>query len=400
MGNTDRKYVLILLILTIVMVLVKVLQPTPVDWSESYSASAKKPFGAYILNELLATNFKITEVAINNQPIFESQLGIDRTNWIFINQDFQLDQFETEILHEKVESGDIVFISARQLGGAFADSLNLRLRNSFPSIDPSTTSLDSLTTNVLNYTNPQIKKNGGWLFPINLTESYFTSFDTTNTEILGFSDEDQPNYIRLNYGEGSYLIHSNPFLFTNYYLKDTERYDYAFKALSYLPAQTTIWDEYYKVGRLSFSSPLRYVVSNSNLKWAWFIAVFGMIAFLILNGRRTQRIIPVIKAPVNSSIDFAQTIANLYLNNGTHKDILKKKVLFLYEYIRTNLHVQTEDLSAKTLEDISSRSGIEPEEIQQLFQLIDLLEEKEEITKNELKRITERIDRFYKKSQR
>lgn len=299
-----------------------------------------------------------------------------------------------------MESGDVVFISARQLGGAFADSLNLGLRNSFPAIDPSSTSLDSLTTNTLNFTNPQIKKNGGWAFPINLTESYFTRFDTVNTEILGFSNEDQPNFIRLNYGEGSYLIHSNPFLFTNYYLKDTGRYDYAFNALSYLPTQTTIWDEYYKIGRLSFSSPLRYVVSNSNLKWAWFIAVFGMIAFLILNGRRTQRIIPIIKAPVNSSIDFAQTIANLYLNNGTHKDILEKKVLFLYEYIRTNLNVQTSDLNPKILEDISSRSGIELEEIHQLFQLIELLKEKEEITKNELKRITERIDRFYKQSQR
>lgn len=400
MGKTDRKYVIILLILTMIVVLVKVLQPTPVDWSESYSASEKKPFGTFILNELLITDFKIPEVATNDQPIFESELGINRTNWIFINQGFQLDEFETEILHEKVESGDVVFISARQLGGAFADSLKLRLRNSFPAIDPSSTSLDSLTTNALNFTNPQIKKDGGWPFPINLTESYFTSFDTARTEILGFSDEDQPNYIRLNYGEGSYLIHSNPFLFTNYYLKDTGRYDYAFKALSYLPTQATIWDEYYKIGRLSFSSPLRYVVSNSNLKWAWFIALFGMIAFLILNGRRTQRIIPVIKAPVNSSIDFAQTIANLYLNNGTHKDILKKKVLFLYEYIRTNLNVQTDDLNAKTLEDISSRSGIELEEIQQLFQLTDLLEGKEEITKNELKRITERIDRFYKQSQR
>lgn len=400
MGNTDRKYVLILVILTIVMVLVKILQPTPVDWSESYSASEKKPFGAFILNELLATEFKIPEVTSNNQPIFESQLGIDRTNWIFINQDFQLDVFETEVLHEKVVSGDIVFISARQLGGAFADSLNISLRNSFPAIDPSATSLDSLTTNALNFTNPQIKKREGWPFPITLTESYFTSFDTVNTEILGFSDEDQPNFVRLNYGEGSYLIHSNPFLFTNYYLKDTERYDYAFKALSYLPAQTTVWDEYYKIGRLSFSSPLRYVASNPNLKWAWFIALFGMIAFLILNGRRTQRIIPVIKAPVNSSIDFAQTIAGLYLNNGTHKNILEKKVLFLYEYVRTNLKVPTSNLDVKVLEDIASRSGIELEEIQQLFELIELLEEKEEITQNELKRITERIDRFYKQSQR
>lgn len=400
MKKSERKYIYALILITTLVAIIKIIQPKPINWSESYSATDKIPFGTYILNDLLPEVFPDQEILTNNAPIFETELNDEIKNWIFINEGFALDEFETEILNENVDLGDIAFISARQISGAFADSLNLSIVNSFPFIDPQATSLDSLITSSVNFTNVNLRKEGGWSFPRTLTESYFTSFDTSRTTVLGYNAKDQVNFIKVDYGDGYYLIHTNPFLFTNYYLRDMERYDYAFKALSYLQSDMILWDEYYKAGRLSFSSPLQFVVSNPNLKWAWFIGLFGMIAYLIFNGRRLQRIIPVINQPINSSIDFAQTIANLYLNNGTHKEILEKKILFLFEYIRTNLNVQTDTLDEPTLANISSRSGIEKEEIDQLFMLIGLLRSKQEISEKELKRITERIDRFYKQSQR
>ncbi|GAB5407998.1 MAG: hypothetical protein BalsKO_03630 [Balneolaceae bacterium] len=400
MKKSERKYIYALILITTIVAIIKIIQPKPINWSESYSATDKIPFGTYILNDLLPEAFPTQEILTNSAPIFETELDAETKNWVFINEGFALDEFETEILNENVDLGDIAFISARQISGAFADSLNLTIENSFPFIDPQATSLDSLVTNSVNFTNTNIQKEGGWNFPRTLTESYFTSFDTSRTTILGYNSEDQVNFIKVDFGDGYYLLHTNPFLFTNYYLRDVERYDYAFKALSYLNSETILWDEYYKAGRLSFSSPLQFVISNPNLKWAWFIGLFGMIAYLVFNGRRKQRIIPVIQAPINSSIDFAQTIANLYLNNGTHKEILEKKLLFLFEYIRTNLNIQTDELNDLTLSGISSRSGIEKEEIDQLFNLIELLRAKEEISEKELKRITERIDRFYKQSQR
>lgn len=400
MKKTERKYITLLVLLTIVVVSIKIFQPTPVDWTESYSAAEKKPFGAYILNNLLPITFEEVEILTNNSPIFESELDVSSRNWVFINQVFALDEFENEILHEKVTAGDHIFISAREIGGAFADSLNLRVSQSFPSIDPSATSLDSLVSNPVNFSNENIRNQNAWAFPIELTQAYFTKFDTTRTEILGYSDSDQVNFIKVSYGSGAYYIHSNPFLFTNYFLRNVEKYDYAFKALSYLPKQTTYWDEYYKIDRLVFSSPIQFIISNDNLKWAWFTGLFGIIAYLIFNSRRTQRIIPVINPPSNTSIDFAQTIANLYINNGTHKDILEKKITFLFDYIRTSLNLTTSSLDEETLKAISNRSGIEKSEIDDLFRMIELFQNKDQISETELKRITERIDRFYKQSQR
>ncbi len=396
----DQKYIIGLILITIILTIVRLAQPKPIDWSENYSSTSKIPFGAYILNDLLSISFEGEEIIVNNQPIFESELDIDRSNWIFINSAFAIDEFETEILNEKVEAGDNVFISAREMAGPLADSLNIVISASFPFINPSSTSLDSLLSNPVNFTNPAIKKESNWAFPRTLTESYFIRLDTAHTTILGYSEDDQVNFIQVKRGEGSYFIHSNPFLFTNYFTRDVANYDYAFKALSYLPQRTTYWDEYYKAGRLNLASPLSYITSQRNLKWAWFIALFGMVAYLIINAKRAQRIIPVIRSPKNTSIEFATTIANLYLNNGTHKDIFEKKVLFLFEYIRSSLRVSTTDIDEQSLSDIANRSGIELEEISELFEEIEAYRQKEQLSDKELKLITERIDEFYKHSQR
>lgn len=399
MSNKEKKYILALVLITIVVIGIRILQPKPIDWSEGYSNIEKKPFGGYILYNELSTLFPNRTIEINNEPIFEQIPREKSINQIFINSSFEIDEFETEILLNSIEQGDHVFISAWQFGGAFADTLKIEVVNSFPSVNPSTSNLDSLLQNPVGFTNQYLNNDPNWMYPVGLTESYFGSFDTSRTTILGKVDENKTNYVRIDIGRGSFFIHTNPFLFSNYYLKDSNRYNYAFTALSYLPSDNLIWDEYYKVSRVNFASPLSYVVSQPDLRWAWFISLIGLIIYLVFGAKRKQRIIPEIKSVSNTSIQFTSTIANLYLNNGTHKDILEKKILFFHDYIRTNIQVNvvgTED----SLNIISNRSGIDLEKIQELFSALKSAQKETTITQKRLKQLTDQIDWFYKNSLR
>ena len=402
MKKSDRKYIIILGLLVILAIVIKLAEPKQIDWSQSYSFSEKKPFGAFILSELSDNLFNEGSVTIINSPIFELESDFSELsrNWVFINSTFSLDEFESTILRDHVDLGDFIFVSAWDIKGPFADTLGIELSQSFPYIDPTASTLDSLTQSTLNFTNPDLKRANGWSFPRTLTNVYFSKYDTTRTTVLGTNGEGKANFIRVDVGEGAFYLHSSPFLFTNYFVKNPAKYDYAFKALSYLPNQETYWDEYYKEGRISFNSPMRYIVSNENLKWAWFIALTGIFLFLIFRGRRTQRIIPEIPKVKNSSLEFAETIGNLYLNSGTHKDILAKKVQFFLDYIRTHLHVDTNHIDDRTITTIALRSSIPKEDITEIFKHIETLENKAQITNSEIKRITELIDKFYKNSQR
>lgn len=399
MNKSDRKYYIGLIVVTLVAIFIRLLRPAPIDWSEGYSASEKKPFGSYILFNELTTLIPNNEIETSLSPVFETTFDSTSANFIFINANISFDEFETEMLLDKVESGSSLFISAWNFEGALADSLNVKLENGFPGINPSISSLDSLLQRRIDFSNPDLNNVSDWEFPSGLVETYIAEFDTSNAIVLGKVETKRVNFIRQKFGNGEVFVHSNPFLFTNYFLRDVNRFDYAFKALSYLPQQRTVWDEYYKIGRQQLNSPMAYVASQPGLSAAWFMGVLGLIVYLIFGSKRKQRIIPEITSVKNSSIEFAGTIANLYLNNGTHSELLDKKILFFKEYLRTNIGVTT-NFEPTDAEQVALRSGLEPSEIQTLFSMIRSTSTNTEISTEQLKQVTDRIDWFYKHSQR
>lgn len=77
-------------------------------------------------------------------------------------------------------------------------------------------------------------------------------------------------------GSGNLYLHSVPNIFTNYNLLKVER-DYIFKSLSYLNIRDVIWDEYYKEVNKYQSTPIRYILSQPALKWAYFTLIISLI---------------------------------------------------------------------------------------------------------------------------
>ena len=87
------------------------------------------------------------------------------------------------------------------------------------------------------------------------------------------------------------------------------------------------------------------------------------------------------------------------MNNGTHKELLEKKILFFKDYIRNNLNITTDD-SDDSIVKVSNRSGIDLKIIKDLFSLIHTAEKETTISSNRLKQVTDQIDWFYKNSSR
>lgn len=400
MFKKERTYYFILGGLIIIYVLTQLLRPKPLDWTESYSSEDKIPYGGYLLHALLPEAFPDDEISVNQSPIFEyADTTNPQKNWIFINKSFGIDRWETDILLSQVEQGASVFIAARTFEQAFKDSLNIGTYLNNPLLSGGSI-LDEDTARV-NFTNPRLKEESGFPYYRSTTETYFFKVDSTlKVTSLGVNDEGNPNFIRVQFGEGQLFLHSNPTLFTNYFVRDESGADYALKALSYLPERETIWDEYYKDVRLAGGSVVRYVVSEKHLRWAWYISLSGVLLFMIFRARRKQRIIPNIESPKNSSIEFARTIGSLYLEKGDHKLIADKKIRFFFDYIRSNLGLDTSEIADELKHDIALRSGIDEAEIQALFSLIDKISGQDDLTQKELKLLTERIDQFYNHSQR
>lgn len=394
----DRIYIVLMVTSIIVFILVELLKPKPVDWSNDYTQYKYIPYATKILHEELGTLFPASEIVENSRTLYEFQDQIDEypRNWIFINSQIPMDKFDTDILLDQVYMGDDVFL-AGYIDGKLADTLNLEFEYFYSMFDSTTLKKDLHVT----FNDPDYVKDEGWKLRTSETFFYITSYDSSiTTELGGWTEYDMLNFISVEWGDGRIFIHSNPHLFTNYYLRDPDLAPYAFAALSHLPVRTTVWDEYYKDGRVGIKSPLSVIFSTDSLRYAWQLSFFTLLLFMIFKSKRVQRIIPIVKAPENSSLNFAKTIGQLYLEQGTHKDISDKKVQFFYDYIKNNLRLDQEEDPEQFKTDIAARSGIELTQINKLFDLIELTGESEKISDSELKLVTDNIDQFYKNSQR
>ena len=66
--------------------------------------------------------------------------------------------------------------------------------------------------------------------------------------------------------------------------------DYAAKALSYLqPKSEIIWDEFSHLGREEDLSLMRVFFNHKELKWAYYIAFFSMLIYVMYEVKRRQQ---------------------------------------------------------------------------------------------------------------
>ena len=393
------KYILPSGILFLLLILLEWNTPRPIDWRPTFSMADKIPYGSYLVFELLPEIFPDQEIQVINKPFYEASqdLPVDACNYIFINDEISPDKVETERLLTFVAEGNYVFIAANAIKGPLADTLHLTVDVRFVPVFDSVgfAITDSIP---LNFSNPALASREDYQYRHHHQAVNFliTSFDTLNTTILGTTASDMVNFIRIRYGEGAIFYSTVPLAFTNYNVLYGNNYEYIAKALSYLPVQTTYWDEYYKVGRTRASSPLRYILSQPALKRAYIMMITGFLLFLIFEGRRRQRIIPLIPPLRNTTVEFVQTISRLYLQSNNHKKLAEKKILHFLEFLRSRFYIKTNEFSEAFYQLLVQKSGVPLQDIQRLFFLIQQIRQQPAIDERQLLQLHKQIEQFYR----
>lgn len=392
----ERIYITFLILSILLYISVEIMKPKPVNWSPDFTKNKSIPYATEILYGELETLFPDSELNENLNTLYSFEEGkAGQKNWIFVNNQFFFDKLESEILLDQISLGDQIFI-AGPIEGFLADTLNIEY-NSYYALFDSTILKDSMALSMKSVALNLDKK---WNYNSDATFDYFVSYDSSITKELGSWEKEQTNFIVMEIGNGKLFLNSTPRLFTNYFLRNPKQATYAYSALSHLPIQKTIWDEYYKAGKTVAGTPMSVILNTESLKQAWYIALFALLLFMIFRAKRKQRIIPILKSPENSTLTFTETIGSLYLEQGSHKEILEKKIHFFYDYIKTHLRLDTSEIDEKFKIDLAYRSGIAQNEVLKLFDLLELTKNSKKISDSELKTVTDSIDQFYKTTQR
>ena len=215
---------------------------------------------------------------------------------------------------------------------------------------------------------------------------------------MGYFESKNPNkqdlnYIKLNFGKGQFLLHTMPEAFSNYYLlKNNDQY--AANVLSYIDADKIYWDEHLKTGRKVVTSPMRFILEQEPLTWAYYVLIGGLLIFVLFKGKREQRIVTVVEPLKNTSVEFTKTIGDLYFQHKDYSNIIAKKISYFMESIRSKYFLNTNDITEDFIKKLALKSGNTFEKTQQLMQFIKHLKEKSVHSEADLLELNKKIEAF------
>ncbi|MDX5436549.1 MAG: DUF4350 domain-containing protein, partial [Pontibacter sp.] len=237
-----------------------------------------------------------------------------------------------------------------------------------------------------------------YTFPRNNNAHYLVPDSEASYTVLGRYKAGKLNFISIPFGKGRFYINSVPLAFTNYQLLTLNQSAYAATALSHLPVQPVLWDEYQKQGRLDDQSILRVLMGHEALTWAYYLALLGMVLFLLFQSKRNQRVIPVVAPPRNTTLDFVKAISSLYFNKGNHKNIAEKKIAFFLEHLRLRYHIPTGNFNEELRERVISKSGADGELVENIFMLADSIWQSSAISDQTLMLLNNYLEDFYRQT--
>ena len=365
----------------------------------------KIPYGTWVAWNNLQYLFPKADFFNNRyMPGYWRSISLDKSNQVLIivTDRFDADRLEMKDLVEFVKNGNDLFISARYISAA-ADKI---LDCTSSSFDLNIVSVDELSNNMeLSLNNPPFGNKVNYNYPGKTFSSYFTEFDSLKTEVLGTDKKHRPNFIHLRAGTGNFYVHLEPLAFSNYFLLHKDNISYYEKVMSLMrpDAEKVVWDEYYLNKREARNRPskkpgwLSVFMKHPALRAALLTAIGTLLVFVLLEMRRKQRPIPVVKKPKNDSLDFVKTIGRLYYEKGDHHNLCKKMSAYFLEYIRNNFKIPTGSLNEDFINLVHYKSGVEKEEIKRIVYFIQYLEDKKVINSQQLSEFHRNLETFYGK---
>lgn len=232
----------------------------------------------------------------------------------------------------------------------------------------------------------------------------FTRFDTIVDEkerierIDTFAIKKVPVAVSVPYGKGEVIFVSSPLLFTNYGMLEGNTSVYIFRLMSYLadlPVYRT--EAYVKTDAMLVAeqSPFREFIKRPPLRWALYLALLGVVLFMIFTARRRQRVIPIMSKPANRSLEFIQLIGTLYYQRKNHVDLVRKKFKLFAEELRKTAGVDISDVNTDDREYqlLAEKTGMNSDRLKKVIRQIRLvLHSESNISVEEMRSLIDAMD--------
>ena len=393
------------------------------SWQETYLESDKDPYGSYLLRKLMPTyfpdnTFKVIDTKVADQlPAITSK----PTSYILLGEAMYFDSIDVAQLLQFVENGNSVFFASKTMPydlmfHIYYEECNGQFWEDYSHVEDSTVRMNFYHPNLVReqgFDYSYIYRHQAELYRWHFIDSMYFCQNENGLQPLGYIDSLGVNFARAKYGVGYFYLHTNPVVFSNLQLLEEIGVDYVNQVFAHLPKGTVYWDEVSRVdeaiGRrrndllannpnrgLSADSPLQYVLAQPSLAWAWYLGLALALTYLLFHAKRKQRIIPVLEAKRNSSMEFLATVGSLYFIQQDHRKLAMQKTRLFLVFIRDRYNLSTADLDEQFVARLASRAEVPVSLLNTILEQRKFIKAASSITEKALIRYHVLIDQFYK----
>lgn len=371
----------------------------------------KIPYATYVAFQNLKHLFPSAQIRVSRQePGYWDSVSMydSKQAYIAITDRFSADEIEMKKLIAFARAGNDVFISARyvsSIADGFLQCASSAFEHTYTQIpEPEEEVKFSLSS-------PPFTDTIHYQYPGRSYYSYFSHVDTSLTQILGYDGSGRPDFIRLRTGTGNFFVHLEPLAFSNYFLLHERNMSYYTKALSVINPEVTriVWDEYYlrkrtetgsqkKKGWLTVLMNMKNAEGEYPFRAAFWLLILLLLLYVLLEMRRRQRYIPVLKKPRNDSLDFVKTIGRLYYDKSDHLNLSRKMAAYFLEHVRSRYKLSTGLLNEEFTRNLHFKSGVPETEIAEITGFIKYLDQAAGVSEKQLLLFHKQLESFYQKA--
>jgi hypothetical protein len=373
----------------------------------------KIPYGTFVAYQNLPQLFPKASVFITrDEPAEWDSLSFvdDKQALIIVCPEFNATSYEMKNLIKFAENGNDVFVSTMNLSWDVIQLLDCAIQTSRQLLFFSSFNQDTLTVSLAN---PPYDSLYSYTYPGKQYDGYFSRIDTTITTVIGYDHKGRADFIRFKAGKGNLYVHLAPMAFTNYFLLHKNNFPYYEKAFSLISPDTKriAWDEYFAYKPQPENSqepkPRNWLAALLGLKnpddkpvfqYAFWILLLLLVLYVLMEMRRKQRHIPIMKKPTNESLDFVKTIGRLYHDKGDHHNLARKMAAYFLEHVRNRYKLPTNTLNEEFVKSLQAKTGAREEEIRPIVDFIGHLETSVFISARQLAAFHKQLESFYKKA--
>ena len=361
------------------------------DWAESYALKSSEPYGLDLFEKLIenySPEGQFHRVEHKIAAVFDGSEA--KANYVLIGQAFLLQEEEIYDLLSFVENGNTAFFSCKSIPFDFLAAAvpepcyylglddfqyQYEIYDSTVQVDFDHPELTADEYELQYWRNGKLRLEHPWTY---ISEEMLCDSFISPIKIGTVADE--MNFMKIDYGAGQIYLHSTPLAFTNFHIRKEKNLEYVEKVLSHLQPGDIYWDVKHHIGegvsrrRNAINTgksnnpqgfqetPLKYILSQPPLAWAWYTLIGMALLYLIFRAKRRQRIIPVTEPVNNTSLEFIDTIGKLHFQRGNPRQVIFQKMKYLQNFIKNRYGLAVQDWDENFIKKLRLKSEV-PDEL-------------------------------------